>query len=474
MSQIPNTTPSSLSYTNNLVFNQLLTQMNPGIVYQLSNKRSIYNYFLRLINAKFGGSNALWTDRIISASRGLDFIQARILTRTTPIAGQIRLTFDKPVDAARLNDKALYNNAYERMGRIVNAVNGVGGYIDIVPLYDFTFAGTDFPEQSLLALYGDNSVNLVSQQKERRFLNPTLDYNYTSTVREGMWVARREKISTRVTSDGSQPNVLIGPNGQWYNTFQVDMLNRLELSLDLDRKFSERGATSSADGTRTTNGGYRWSVKNRGGDYVGYNTPLTKTVWENWFGSMYDKNIASDDEAWPLFCGRGFWATVSGFYEQTITNAGILNTFAGEDVTGYTIPCFYIPGIEKKIAVIQDPVLNDPLVLGARCTIPGYEKYTIAQMTAYVMVGSSQQIVGGGSAPMFKQYHYGNSEFLIGELKGLDQGSMGGGITAEADGVIRANPMSLATLDDVTSIGVLTDTGIDGYAYGGGWIEPII
>lgn len=466
---IPASNPSALSYTNNLVFNQLITQMNPGIVYQLSNRRSTFNFFLRLINQKFGGSTPIYTKEIVSASRGLDFIQARVQTRTV-VGGSLRLTFDTVVDGARLNDKVLYNNAYESMGRVVAAVNGVGGHIDIVPLYGTAFTGSDFAVGSLLAIYGDSSVNIISGQKERRFLNPTLDFNYTSTQREGYYIARREKISTRVTSNGSQPNVF-ELNGQWYNTFQTDMLMRLELSLDLDRRLSERSLTNSPDGERTTNGGVRWSVKNRGGDYLGFNTPLTEAAWNNWIGSVYDKNIGTTTPL-VLFAGRGLWATINSFYQQTIQNTGILNTFAGEDVKGYNIPTFYVPGIGKEIAYVEDPLFNDPRVLGARCTIPGYQNYTIGQMSGFLMSDDAFQVVGGGTAPMFKQYHYGPSEYLIGELKGLEQAAVSSLPIGEVEAAIRANPLTVGTLEDASSVGVLTDSGIDGYGYGCGWIEP--
>lgn len=469
----PNTNPSALSYQNNLVFNQLLTQMNPGIVLELTNRRSVYNFFLRLMNKKFGGSTPFYAadGKIISASRGLDVIQARVQTRTAPAANTIRLTFDQPVDAARVNDKVIYGNAYERAGRVINVVNGAGGYIEIVPLYDFTFGVSDFAAGALLLIYGDNSVNFVSGQKARRFLNPTLDFNYTSTVREGMWVARREKGSTRVTTNGSQPTVF-EQNGFWYTSFQLDALRRLEMSLDIDRRFSERGKTSYSDGERTTNGGFRWAVKNRGGDYLGFSTPLTETAWNNLVGSVYDKVIGTSTPL-LLFAGRGLWATINSFYAQTITQTGILNTFAGEDVKGFNIPTYYIPGIAKQVAYIEDPILNDPRVFGDQCTIPGYTQFTKAQMTGMLMSDDMLESVGAGMQPMFRQWHWGQQEFLIGELKGLDQGN-GGSLTPDADPIIRANPLSLATLDDATSVGVLTDTGIDGYGYGCGWIEPLV
>ncbi len=472
MSVIPNTNPSSLSYTNNLVFNQLLTQMNPGIVYELSNRRSVFNAMLRLINQKYGGSTAIYTKDIVSASRGIDFIQTRVLTRTA-VGSELKLTFDTVVDGARINDKVLYNNAYDTMGRITAVQNGVGGFIVVSPLYGTAFTASDFAVGAQLAIYGDSSVNLVSSQKQRRFLNPTLDFNYTATQREGYYVARREKVSTRVTSNGSQPNVF-ELNGQWYNTFQQDMLMRLEASLDFDRRFSNRGIRQDPDGERTQNGGVRWAIKNRGGDYLGYSTPLAENAWNNLVGATYDKNIGTTTPI-LFFAGRGLWKQINNFYRQPIENTGILNTFAGKDVKGFNIPTFYVPGIGKEIAYIEDPLFNEPRAqLGTRCTIAGYENFTVGQMTGFLMSDMELRTTGGGMEPMFKQYHYGPSEYMIGELKGLEQAQISN-LHANADladAAIRANPLTVGTLEDATSVGVLTDSGIDGYGYGCGWIEP--
>lgn len=470
---VPNSKPSALSYQDNLVFNQLMTEMNPVIAYQLSEKRNVFNFFLRLINSKWGGSTPFFAadGKIISASRGSSFLQARIQSRSTPTPGVIRLAFESSVDAARVGDRVFYGNSFERMGLVKAAVNGSGGYIDILPLYDYTFSGSDFPVGAVVGIYGDNSLNFVSGQKDRRFHNPTLDYNYTSTVRDGYWVARREKGSTRVTTNGAQPSVFT-KNGYWYNDMQVQMFRNLELSLEIDRRISERSKTVYADGERTTNGGFRWAVKNRGGDYFGFATPLTESVINNWIGGITDKLIGSS-EPLLMFTGRGFRKALFDFYRDAIKYTGVLNTFGGHDVKSFNFKTFQVPGIMRDIVIIEDPLLDSVNVFGDRCTIPGYEQYTKAQMTAYIMSDSQIETTDGGYAPRFKQWHWGESEYLLGELSGMDKAAFLSN-PADAEAMIKANPLSVSILTDATSVGVLTDSGIDGYGYGCGWIEPII
>lgn len=472
MALIPNTQPSALSFTNSLIANQLLTQMNPGVVYQLSNKKSVFNYMLRLVNQKAGGSIGLNTFEIVSASRGWDYIQARINTRTG--STRLRLTFDQPVLGARLNDKVFYGNETFRIGRIVEVVNGAGGYIDIIPAFNGTFTVADFPAGALIGIHGDVSPQTISNQKQRRFLNPTLQTNYFSTQREGYHQARFEKQSTRVTTNGSQPSVFVDEDsGMWINSLQMDMLARLEQSMDWDYRFGGAQTWSDQDGDFATNGGVKWLIQNRGGDYLKYNTPLTRNQIDAFLGSMFDKNIGVNcNYAW--FMGRGLFAVLNSFGEDFIRQAGTLNTWAGEDVTGLNIPVYYVSGIQTPIAIVPDPGFNEPLYggLGTRSTIPGYTQYTLGQLTGFLMCDAMISTPDGGMAPQLQQYHFGSQQYYMGVLKGIDANGFRGQGPTDSGNFLDQDSLAVATLQDATQVGVLTQFGIDGTGYGMAWIEP--
>lgn len=472
MSFFPNTQPQAGSFLDNLVVNQLITQMNPGIVYQLSNRQRVFNFALRMINQQSGGSKAIYTKEIVSASRGLDFIRANVQTRSL-VNNKITLTFDAPVDGIRENDQIYYGIEWGDMGRVESFQNGQGGFAVIAPLYGQTFTASSFPVGSNVGIFGDSSVIIDSPAKGRRFLNPKLDFNYTSTTREGHWNARREKISTRVTSNGTQPDVFT-LNGQWYEQGHIDMLNRLEFTLEMNRLFQERAEVIDNSGTRTTNGGVRWTIKNRGGIYAPFSTPITRSWFEAQLGAIYDQNIDVGGQ-YMLFTGRGFWASISSLYEQTIIQAGILNTWGGQDVSGFNIPLFTIPGVNKTIAVVEMPLFNEPILTnGIRCQIPGYQNYTRLQMTAFLMQDSLLRASDGRMLPQFTQYHYGPSEYLIGQLRGIDQATYVSMAPTEIRDRLTDNPLDVATLRDLTQMNVLTDSGIDGYGYGAAWFEPTI
>lgn len=475
MALIPNTQPSALSFTNSLVANQLLTQMNPGVVFELSNDASVFNYMLRLVNQKAGGSIGLNTQEIVSASRGWDYIQARINARSV-VGGKLRLTFDQPVDGARLGDKVFYGIETSRIGRITAAVNGAGGYIEIAPAFNGSFTVADFPAGSLIGIHGDVSPQTISQQKQRRFLNPTLQTNYFSTQREGYYQARYEKLSTRVTTTGGQPSVFVDEDtGMWVTSMQRDMLRRLELAIDWDYRFSAADTWTDADGEYATTGGVKWIIQNRGGDYLKYNTPLSRNQIDAWLGSMFDKNIGTTAQ-YTWFMGRGLWAVLNSFGDEYIKAAGVLNTWAGEDVKGLNIPIYYISGIANPIAIVIDPGFNEPRYggLGTRSTIPGYGQYTLGQLSGFLMSDAMIRTADGGRAPQLQQYHFGSQQYYMGILKGIDANGFAGGVipSTSAANMIDQDQLMVATLQDATQVGVLTQFAIDGTGYGMAWIEP--
>lgn len=472
MAILPNTNPSALSYQDSLLANQLLVQMNPGVVYQLSNQASIFNYFRRLIDQKAGGSISLFSDKIVSASRGLDNIQTRVQTRTVS-GGALIIAFDSPVNGARVGDQVYYGNAFGRTGRVIEAVNGPGAYIKIVPAFNSAFVSGDFAVGALLGIGSDISPNTVSQQKARRFLNPTLQENYWTTMREGYFVERYDKQSTRATTNGAQPTVFT-KDGQWWTSFQMDMLNRLERSMDWAMRFDDaRVNTTEAEGEFSRNGGVRWHCINRGGDYLKYNTPLNRDMIDAVLSSAINKNIGRGGK-YIWFMGQGLWAILSSFSEDFIRQTGILNTWAGEDVSGLNIPVYYVKGINTEIAITQDPRLNERLDggLGTMSTIPGYTNYTLGQLTGFLMCDTPVLTPNGDTTPQFKKYHFGSSEYVMGVMRGLDQNEFNTMPAAQAASFLTENSLAVSTLQDATQVGLITTYGIDGTGYGCAWFEP--
>jgi len=472
---IPKTIPSAGSFKDNLVFNQLIRDMDANVVFELSNKRAILGFFTRLLSQKGGAQSiSVATNEIQSANIGLDHIQATIQS-STAVGNQLVITFTQPVEAARVGDKAFYNGRWDRGGLVVAATNGVGGSITIEPLYQGLMSfSSDFPVGGKIILYGDLRPNTVSSPKARRFLNPEIDVNYLSTKREGIWNARYEKVSTRVSTNGQQQNVFEF-NGQWWTAQQQQAIFRLEMAKEFDIAFSKRDIYTKSDGEYSTNGGVRWSVINRGGVYAPFTSTITEDFLYDFFGKISDQNLGAD--VFMFAGGRGIWAAICDIFKDSVKETGELNTFGGQDVSGYNIKTFSIPGLTTKpIAYAPVPLFNDPDVNSYRTTIPGYTGFTTTQMTAMVFTDAMQSW-DGQSLPQFLRYHFGKREYHVGRLKGMDsagdlsmsstmfQSAMEGG-----DGSID----DVATLQDVTEISILTQSGIDGYGRGCGWLEPII
>jgi hypothetical protein len=474
---VPKSIPSAGNFKDNLVFKNLITEMNPTEVYELSNKKAILGFFMRLVNKKAGAmSRAISTNTIVSANRGLDFIQATIQDRTVS-GSDLILKFDQPVEAARIGDIAFYNIKWDRQGRVVEKQNGVGGFVKVTPAPGVSaFVGTDFPVGAKLGLYGDLRQNTPSGPKERRFLNPDLEENYLSTSREGLWNARYEKVSTRVSTTGTTPTVYEF-EGQWWTSMQQDMVYRMELSRELDLAFSTKGIQVESDGEYSRNGGVRWTVINRGGIYMPFSTAITRDYIESAFQQLAIQTLGSTSPI-MFFCGMGLWNAINKVYEDQIRETGKLNTFGGEDVKGYNIPVFYVPGLNREVAMITIPILNEPELggLGAKTTITEYANYTLGQMTGFAMTDVMfQDAISGAFLPQFTKYHFGQKEYMVGQLKGMDsavRNSLSDGNFANALGSTIDSIEEVGTLIDVTELSILTQQGIDGYGRGVLWMEP--
>jgi hypothetical protein len=474
---VPKSIPSAGNFKDNLVYKNLLTEMNPTEVYELSNKKAILGFFVRLMNKKAGStSTPIATNTIISANRGLDFIQATIQARTVS-GSDLILRFDQPVEAARIGDLAFYNIKWDRQGRVVDKLNGVGGFVKVTPAPGVSsWTAGDFPVGSKIGLYGDLRQNTPSGPKERRFLNPDLEENYLSTSREGLWNSRYEKQSTRVSTTGTTPSVFEF-DGMWYTSMEQDMIYRMELSKEFDLAFSTKGIQVESDGEYSRNGGIRWSVINRGGLYMPFSTAITRDYIESAFQQLAVQTLGSTTPI-VFFAGMGLWKAINNVYEDQIRQTGKLNTFGGEDVSGYEIPVFNIPGMSREVAMVTLPLFNEPELggLGAFTSIPEYANYTLGQMSGFAMTDSLfQDAISGAFLPQFRKYHFGQREYMVGRLKGMDSAvnnSLSDSNVASAMSGMINSIEEVGTLVDVTEISILTQQGIDGYGRGVLWMEP--
>lgn len=469
------TIPSAGSYKDNLVFNQLVTEMNPGTVFELSNRRSYLSAFTRILSQRGGAmSRSIFLNEITSAYIERDIIQGTIAS-TTQVGAAVNVTFNPALEGVRKGDKVVNSNRWDKAARVVAVTNGVGGVVTLAPLYEgsTTISTADYPLGAQLTFYGDIRTNEVSGAKERRFTNPKLDFNYLSTSREGAWTARYEKISTRVTTNGSQPNVFEF-NGMWYTAQQQQMVERMEFSKEMDIAFSNRDIYQTSEGEVSTNGGIRWTIKNRNGIYLPFSTALTRDVIEGFWQNIHVQTVGSTSP-FIFFCGLGLWAAINKLYEGDIRETGKLNTFAGEDVSQFNIPMFTIPGVSRQVAIVEAPFLNDPEVIRSKTAIPEYSNYTTGQMTGFIFTDRLMSW-DGQAMPQFTRYHFGQKEFFVGRLKGMDNGSDFMPSGSQALEAIEGGEAitDVATLRDLTEISVLTQSGIDGYGYGSAWIEPII
>jgi hypothetical protein len=175
------------------------------------------------------------------------------------------------------------------------------------------------------------------------------------------------------------------------------------------------------------------------------------------------------------FVGSGLWAALSAFNVDFIKYAGKLNTFGGEDVKGLNIDTYYIQGQSQTIAIVQDPLLNEATLggLSTMCTIPGYTNYTIGQMTGMLISDIPVRDQTGMSVPVLKKWHFGESEYSMGVMQGIESNGFASIPNGSANSMLTNDSLAVATLQDVSQVGIIHQYALDGTGYGMGWIEPI-
>jgi hypothetical protein len=119
-------------------------------------------------------------------------------------------------------------------------------------------------------------------------------------------------------------------------------------------------------------------------------------------------------------------------------------------------------------------MFNEPLYggLGTRSSIPGYGQYTLGQLTGFLMSDAMVSTPDGSLVPQLQQFHFGPNENYMGILKGIDANGFRGEGPTNSGSFLDQDSLAVATLQDATQFGVLSQFGIDGTGYGLGWIEP--
>jgi hypothetical protein len=451
---------SPLNVADNLTVRQLSDRNDFRNVYDLSGGYNKFGLIVNILNMPFGGSKQFDTDRYEKSVMGRNHVIAQIATAAT--VGNTRVITlqpqgnpPAPVDTFRVGDVVVAAD-HNVSGKVIATTPGS---ITLEPT-ESTIAdvAAAFPNTAgvYVKVLGDSSPNFYSDGKTALYEFPDLIHNFAAVKRDTYLASRRENIASRIYY-----------KDKFWGDAQLDlMVQRFLRQMEKQMLFSNRAQfTSQVGGPSDMNGGVRWSIINRGGEYLPLASALTEAQFDNFLANVWSRK-ASRTTPMTLFMGRGMMQHIQRtFTDGYIENAGSMNTFGGSEVKGVDVRTYSIAGVE--VGFVELPVLNDTEFFPELTTVAGLANPYRQQHTCFALDLDPIEVQGGGLAPAIEKIHRGPSEFYAGYIKGM----------ADA-GVPTAENFADFSVDIVSSVDahrcdVMADNGIDMIGQYSGMIELV-
>lgn len=273
---------------------------------------------------------------------------AALIATATQQGANLVLTFaDINYNAFRAKDYVKDDNLYE--GRVLVAAPGT---VTIEPNQNPVLtltAATHFPAGATIRAYGDISGNFNSGGKTPLYRDITVQTDYSMVYRDTCQRARREKINTHISGNGT---------AYFYTDDETEMAKRAMKYYGKMCLFSEPGTKQSPlEGFINSTRGIRRSII-QDGVYVPGATQITKALFEQLYYGVASTD-GSEDQVLEVWMGRRAAATIQGFYTPFIQYAGQMNTFGGASVKGTNIMMNASAGVTTNWRILG--ALNDTL-----------------------------------------------------------------------------------------------------------------
>lgn len=448
---------SPLNVADNLTVRALSDRNDFRNVYDLSGGYNKFGMIVNILNMPFGGGKQFDTDRYEKSVMGRGHVVAQVASGST-VGNTLVLTLQPqgtpsaPVDSFRVGDVVVAAD-HSVSGKVIAATPGS---ITLEPTEStlaamntaFSTAGT------YVKVLGDSSPNFYSDGKSPLYEFPELIYNYSAVKRDTYLASRRENIKSRIYY-----------KDKFWGDAQLDlMVQRFLRQMEKQMLFSNRAQwTSQVGGLSDLNGGVRWSIINRGGEYLPLTSALTESQFDNFLANVFSRK-ANPATPLTLFMGRGMMQHIQrNFTDGYIQAAGTMNTFGGSEVKGVDVRKYAIAGTE--VAFVELPVLNDTEFFPELTSVAGLSNPYRQQHTCFALDLDPIEVKGGGLAPAIEKIYRGPSEFYCGYIKGM----------ADA-GVPTVDNFADYSVDIVSSVDahrvdVMADNGIDMIGKFSGLIE---
>jgi len=422
-------------------------------VYDLSGGYNKFGMIVNILNMPFGGGKQFDTDRYEKSVMGRGHVIAQVAAVAQSGNTVVITLSDATYNSFRVGDVIVAAD-HSISGKVIAAS---AGSLTVEPT-ESTIAEmlVAFAANAYVKVLGDSSPNFYSDGKSPLYEFPELIYNHSAVKRDTYLASRRENIASRVYY-----------KDKFWGDAQLDlMVQRFLRQMEKQMLFSNRAQfTSQVGGESDLNGGVRWSIMNRGGEYLPLASALTESQFDNFLANVWSRK-ASRSTPMTLFMGRGMMQHIQRtFTDGYIENAGSMNTFGGSEVKGIDVRTYSIAGVD--VGFVELPVLNDTEFFPELTTVAGLSNRYRQQHTLFALDLDPIEVKGGGLAPAIEKIYRGPSEFYAGYIKGM----------ADA-GVPTAENFKDYSVDIVSSVDahrcdVMADNGIDMIGKYSGMIELV-
>ncbi len=454
---MPNNQNSTLDMARNYTLRALDDRNDFRRVHDLSGGYCKLSLWIELMNKK-NGYTTFKTEKYEKAFIGRDHIIAQIQTVTT---NSNSLTLDlfpvgspaQPYSAFRKNDGVTGSE----MGTWGMVVDTSPGQITIIPMgedVDLSDLAASFAANGYVRASGDFQKNMNSGGKERKMQYPDTDHNFSAIKRDSWYQSGREQYKTRVTSVGDD---------LWQDQFLDDTIDTLLRKREFMQVWGWRGQNTDLDGDLIDqNGGVRWSVINRGGEYLPLAAAITETQFDNFLANMATRKTGSNDLT--LMMGKGMLMHIQrNFIQGYLEYTGRDNTFGGESVDGLNILRYNIANM--PVNFVELDVLNDQELFPEISNVSGLALPNKMSHTAFCIDTSPVKVKGGGTAPAIELISRRDNPLMAGYLNGMDKASV-----SQIQGALSSAPQIVTDID-ASSFHAMIDDGIDMSGKYSGWIE---
>lgn len=409
-----NLTPTPLDTS---LFNATLNARNSmKMVLDLSNGYNSLTQLVDMINVNGSKEVSTYQGKYEKPRRGRLQVVSQI-SANAQTGANLTLTLSNPnYNNFRVGDYVMDSNQIKAQVYQTPAP----GTIVIAPVGTALVAASHFTAAMYVKALGITKGLRASTGTTSLYSVPNIVYNYSSVFRETCFLAHSDMIDTYVQT----------MDGMWYTAAEMDMIERLGKTIELNYWFSDLSQfTSPIDGVSNKFGGLRYSII-RDGVYIPATSVNTAATFQQTLSRMAALTVNKGRNLKIMLGTDALVNIQANITANFIQFGGNTNTFGGKTVDGLNVMRYALGGISGDLIIA--PVLDDPDLFPELSTISGVTGRKMSNSIYFLDTDDIPSVGGLGLMPPIEKFHFGKFELGYSQIKGTvdASGNSAGGTTS--------------------------------------------